>query len=123
MRFIAFNAAVLAALTTTTAAEARETGSISGTVSDDSGIEVPGAVVVLSGVELAGERTVASREDGSFRFDGIAPGRYELVVLWKGTAIYKAEVAVVLGSNTPVRVSASLTEMEVIEVVEIQPAV
>ncbi len=81
-------------------AEARETGDVLGTVTDAEGLPVPGAVLVLSGVELAGERTTTASDDGTFRFTGLNPGEYEIAVTRNDALIARAVVRVALETTT-----------------------
>ena len=51
-------------------------GSIYGTVKDNQGVIVPGAVLTL--LSQNEKRTVVTGEDGTFRFSAVAPGPYLL---------------------------------------------
>jgi len=105
-------------------AQAIETGNIQGVVLDEGEIEVPGAEVVLSGTELAGERRMTTPENGSFRFDGLSPGTYELNVTFKGATIARALVTVSLNTTTTVRIPAKMGGVsEEIEVVGYRPVI
>jgi TonB-dependent Receptor Plug Domain/Carboxypeptidase regulatory-like domain/TonB dependent receptor len=105
-------------------AYAIETGAIQGVVEDESGIPVPSAEIILSGVELAGERRVTTPESGVFRFDGLSPGVYDLTVLFKGATIARAEVRVALSTTTNARIPAKLGGIaEEVEVVGFRPVV
>ena len=53
---------------------------ISGLVSDESGIPLPGANLVLSGPSLEEPMGTAARADGEYSFAGLEPGRYQLEV-------------------------------------------
>lgn len=105
-------------------AYALETGNIQGTVEDETGVPVPGAEVVLGGADLAGERRSTTEGDGTFRFDGLSPGNYELNVLFKGATIARAEVRVSLGVTTNVPIPAKMGGVsEEIEVVGFKPVI
>lgn len=105
-------------------AQAIETGNIQGVVLDETEIEVPGAEVVLSGKDLAGERRMTTPQDGTFRFDGLSPGTYELNVTFKGATIARAEVTVNLSTTTNVRIPAKMGGVsEEIEVVGFKPVI
>ena len=99
---------LLAMLATVQVAEARETGAIQGVVEDEDGLPVPNATVTLGGTELAGERTTTTRGDGSYRFDDIAPGRYELSVTLNEALLARAEVRVALQTTTSARITANM---------------
>jgi len=65
-------------------AEAGETGNIRGHVEDDGGLAVPGADVILSGSELAGELATTTDDNGDFRFINLPPGTHSLRVVKPG---------------------------------------
>ncbi len=74
---------------------ASETSSgISGTVTDPTGAAVPEATVELR--QLAGNSTANTRTDkaGSFKFTGLAPGRYELRIQSAGFRLTSQQVEV-----------------------------
>ncbi|MEQ1501320.1 MAG: TonB-dependent receptor [Myxococcota bacterium] len=105
-------------------AQAIETGNIQGLVEDESGVPVPGAEVVMSGAELAGERRMTTAENGVFRFDGLSPGTYDLVVLFKGATVARAEVRVALGTTTNATIPAKMGGVsEELEVIGIKPVI
>lgn len=100
---------LLTMIATVQVAEARETGAIQGVVEDEDGLAVPNATVVLSGVELAGEITTTTRADGSYRFDNIAPGSYEIAVTLNDALLARAEVRVALQTTTSARITAIMS--------------
>ena len=57
-----------------------EGATISGLVSDESGIPLPGANLVLSGPSLEEPMGTAARADGEYSFAGLEPGSYQLEV-------------------------------------------
>ena len=59
-----------------TAAFSQTTGSIVGTVSDDSGAPLPGATVEARSPSLQGTKTVVTGADGSYRLSLLPPGSY-----------------------------------------------
>src|SRR5687767_14972087 len=60
------------------------TGTIAGTVTDESGAALPGAAVVITRVETGGTRAVTTDERGRFRAPGLEPGEYEIVAELQG---------------------------------------
>jgi hypothetical protein len=105
-------------------AHAIETGQIVGSVVDETGVPVPGAEVSLAGADVAGERKVTTPEDGSFRFDGLPPNTYQIVVTFKGAVIARAEVRVALNTTTNVPIPAKMGGVsEEVEVVGYKPVV
>jgi len=62
-------------------AQANITGSIRGSITDDSGNFLPGATVVLTGSPLGdNSRTAVANAEGIFRFNGIPVGSYSIYV-------------------------------------------
>lgn len=55
---------------------AQTTGSIVGTVSDDTGAPLPGATVEARGAALQGTKVVVTATDGSYRLSLLPPGSY-----------------------------------------------
>jgi hypothetical protein len=55
------------------------TGTIIGTVTDNTKAVVPGATVTVSGPALMGTRTVVTEADGSYRVPTLPPGTYALL--------------------------------------------
>ena len=62
---------------------------LSGTVYDASGARVPDAVVAVSSLDAKIRKTVATDEEGSFRFEGLPEGRYQVEVSKPGFALYQ----------------------------------
>src|SRR6266702_3445643 len=60
------------------------TGKITGVVTDSSGADVPNATVTVKSTSLMSPRTVTSQSDGSYLFDLLPPGTYELIVTATG---------------------------------------
>ena len=64
-----------------------QTGTIVGTVIDGTGAVVPGANVVLEGPGPEGRRTLATADNGFFKFDGVGTAKpYRILVSSKGFA-------------------------------------
>ena len=60
-------------------AHAQTTGSITGVVTDASGALMPGVTITLSGERLiAGPQTQVTDTGGSYRFDRLVPGNYDM---------------------------------------------
>ncbi|PYU91072.1 MAG: hypothetical protein DMG08_16245, partial [Acidobacteria bacterium] len=69
----------LACLLVSTAAHGQvSTASVNGTVRDSTGAVVPGANVLLRGVETGVERPTITNEVGNYLFLNILPGAYTL---------------------------------------------
>ena len=60
-------------------AQAQTTGSITGLVTDDSGAVLPGVTITLTGERLiGGAQTQVSDASGTYRFDRLVPGSYNV---------------------------------------------
>ena len=117
--FVSFCLAVsLAALSSTASAQVAITGKIAGTVTDASGAGVPGATVTVQGSALMAPRVAMTQADGSFLFDFVDIGTYDVTVRAKGfkTALEKG-VAITAGFNATLNIL--LTVGEVQETVEV----
>jgi hypothetical protein len=70
------------------AAAQSTTGSIQGIVRDNQGGVIPGATVTLRNVETNATRSLATADDGSYRFLNMAIGNYELTAELSGFSRY-----------------------------------
>jgi hypothetical protein len=59
-------------------AQSRETGAITGKVTDEQGAPLPGVNLTLSGEKLMGARATVSDANGDFRYPALPPGTYSL---------------------------------------------
>ena len=75
----------LVCLATPTYAQ-RTTGTIIGSVTDESGAVLPGVTVTLSGVAAQGKPVDATGPTGAYRFPSLAPGTYTLTFALAGFA-------------------------------------
>jgi len=57
---------------------------IRGTVTDPSGAAVPGAEVKATNTQTRVSATVTTKDDGSYEFLSLAPGKYEVIVTKNG---------------------------------------
>lgn len=117
--FVAFSLALTcAAFSSTSFAQVAITGKIAGTVSDSSGGGVPGATVTVQGSALMAPRIATTQADGSFLFDFVDIGTYDVTVTAKGfkTALEKG-VAISAGFNATLNISLALGEVQ--ETVEV----
>src|SRR5437879_6404843 len=68
------------------AVQAQNTAVIEGTVIDEQGGVMPGAMVTLRNVETGAERSVTTEADGKYRFPALQPGTYSLTTSLQGFA-------------------------------------
>ena len=70
---------IVCALAAATGAVAQgTTGSVNGTVSDNSGAVLPGVTVTATGPALMGAQSAVSNEQGQYRFPRLPPGMYRV---------------------------------------------
>lgn len=89
-------------------------GSIFVRVTDPHGAALPGATVTLSGdVLIGGDRTGLTGSDGAFRYPGLPPGRYTVLVELESFRSQRTEdVNVSVSATTSIDVSLSLEDIE-----------
>ncbi|MGB4703552.1 MAG: TonB-dependent receptor [Candidatus Saccharicenans sp.] len=70
--------------------QSRETGSITGTVTDESGSPLPGVTVTISSPSLMGTRSTVTDTRGVYRFPALPPGTYTIKAELQGfsTVVY-----------------------------------
>src|SRR5260370_38943167 len=78
---------------------ARQAGSISGKVVDQSGANIVGAVVKLIHQGESSEKEVTSGKDGQFVFSNVAPGDFRLTFSFPGLASQELSGTVRSGEN------------------------
>src|SRR5215475_4222021 len=83
------------------------TGKITGVVEDASGAALPGATITLTSPALMAERTTQSGPDGSYLFDFLPLGAYEITIAAKGFKSY-VQKDVVISSGFIATVSPHL---------------
>ena len=93
-------------------------GSISGTVVDQSGAVVAGALVKLTGKDSSTGQEVVSGKDGQFSFTNIAPGHFQVKISAQGFATRMTSGILQSGQNyivlgAALDVAAAETEVEV----------
>jgi hypothetical protein len=81
----------------------RTTGSIVGTVADESGAVLPGVTVTLSGAGVAGTPTTVTGETGTYRFPSLPPGTYRVsFTLTDFTTVNREDIVVPLGQTVEI---------------------
>ena len=88
-------------------AQTSTTGSIEGTVTDQTGAAVPGIAVKVSSSNLISAQTATTDESGRFRVSNLPPGKYTIIVeAEKGFAKFeRADVEVNLSRTSSIEVS------------------
>ncbi|BDU70215.1 membrane protein [Geothrix oryzae] len=115
-----FSALVLALVACPAALIGQSTTSsaLTGTILDQNGKPIQGAVVrVTSESLIGGSRTAVSSENGRYRIPILPPGRYAMTVEAKGFPTRKAEEVAELGKTTVVDFRLSPEASAVVEVV------
>jgi outer membrane receptor for ferrienterochelin and colicin len=75
-------------------------GQLRGTVYDQGGIAVPGAVVNITSPQLMGGRTADTDADGTYRFSALPPGSYRVEAQMAGMRPASVDVRVVAGQTS-----------------------
>jgi len=94
----------------------RQTGTVSGRITDKDGKPLAGATVSISGPAHMGFSSYVTQETGFFRFFGLEPGEYELLAEMPGFKSYIMPAVVVhVGRTTrlAIRFEEAPTEEEV----------
>ena len=115
-----FSALALALVAAPAALMAQSTTSsaISGTVLDQNGKPIPGALIrVTSDALIGGSRSVVTSENGRYRLPILPPGRYSMTVEAKGFPTRKASEVAELGKTTVVDFKLAPDSSAVVEVV------
>jgi hypothetical protein len=107
----------------TTALRAEDTGTISGIVVDQAGAPMVDVLVKVSGAVLPAGRTVRTSINGSYRFDYLLPGEYQIEVEAGSTAVSRRPAAVELGKDTQVDFVVGVALTESVTVSAATPAV
>ena len=74
------------------------TGTLRGTMTDDSGAVIPAANVTLTGKGVT--KSAQTQADGTYVFQGLAPGQYAVRAVLPGFAAFNKAVNVTAGSNS-----------------------
>src|ERR1039457_218023 len=89
------------------------TGTLRGTMTDDSGGVIPAANVTLTGKGVA--KTAQTQVDGSYVFQGLDPGQYTVKVAFPGFAPINKPVNVTAGGNlvVPIQMVVAADKQEI----------
>lgn len=108
---------ILSVVLSGAAAYAQFTGSVQGTVSDNSGSAISAAQVVLTNVDNKVSKTVVSDSSGTYRIPSLAPGNYSIVVTAEGFSSVKTAFTLSTAETRDVPIAMSVgavsTQVEV----------
>src|SRR5258708_23246864 len=100
-------------------AQVSTTGKITGTVTDSSSAAVPNAAVSVKSTALLVPRSTHTEADGSYLFDLLLPGAYELTVTAPGFNTYN-QTGIVLTAGFTATINSKLQVGEVTQVIKVQ---
>ncbi len=113
LRVTALGLSVLLAASTAFAQVSATTGSINGTVKDNTGGVLPGVTVTASSPSMQGTRTDVTNASGEYRFPAVPPGTYRLVVELAGFGSVNREgVNVGLGFTATVNIELGVATLQ-----------
>ena len=93
-----------------------DTGAVRGEVLDEGGLAIPGVVVTITGVNIAGELRTETDADGHFRFPTVPPGVHDVTFTKEGFAPTRTSATVRLDESTriPVVLQSAVGSMEIV---------
>jgi hypothetical protein len=94
------------------------TGTISGTVKDETGAVVPSATVTITNKATDFNRTISTNAEGLFSAPALLPGEYEVRAEMTGFRVIVRPATVIAGSGTTVDISLSLGSTQEVVTVE-----
>ena len=104
------------------AAQDYTSGGISGTVTDETGNPVAGATVTATSDAQGFTRTATTGASGTFRFNNLPTGTYDLTVTGGNLADYRADdVTVLAGQSVALDIVASTTAVIVVTGAQLAP--
>src|SRR5207247_4033673 len=106
-------------LAQTLTAQESTNGKIAGTVTDSSGAAVPGAAVSVKSDALLAARSTHTEADGSYLFDLLPPGSYELTVTAPGFRT-QSQTGILLTAGVTATVNSKMPVGDVTQVVKVE---
>ncbi len=91
------------------AAFSQTTGTVEGTVTDQSNSPLPGVTVELASPNLQGTRSAVTSADGRYRFPSVPPGPYTVTAELTGFGKVQKRATVTLDATAQVHLSLSLS--------------
>jgi hypothetical protein len=82
-------------------------GSLVGTVTDESGLAVPGATVTITHTETNQKRDATTNTTGGYNFTNIPTGTYQVEIALPGFQTFRAR-GIIVQQNNSVRIDAKL---------------
>jgi outer membrane receptor protein involved in Fe transport len=90
----------------------RTTGSIVGTVTDDTGAILPGVTVAIKGPTIVGTQTALTSDKGRYIFQALPPGSYDITFTLSGfSTLNRQGVRVGVGATQEVNVALKLSQL------------
>ncbi len=90
-------------------AQSTAVSQVSGVIQDATGAAIPGAVVTITNVDTAADRSLVTAEDGSYTFANLPVGPYRLNVSKDGFTTYvRSGIVLQVNSNPQINVSMKL---------------
>jgi len=112
-----FVAALVLAISVTAFAQGTQTGSLSGTVTDQDGLALPGVTVTVTSTALQGARTTVTDGNGVYSLPGLPSGEYMVRFEMPGLRTLEARQQIAVGQ--PARVDGTLQLAGVSETVQV----
>lgn len=110
-----FCAAILAALVLGVAPASAQltTGTIAGTVNDETGAALPGAAVTITNVDTGLARTIFTNESGRYQATSLPTGSYEVTATMDGFGtVVRRGVGLAIGQNAVVDLKLSVATLQ-----------
>jgi hypothetical protein len=105
---------LLLCFTVSLAEAQRLTGTIRGTVTDETGAVLPGAAVdIESPALIGGVQSMITTDSGVYHFPALAPGTYTATYSMQGFQVIRREgIVVTIGTTTTVNITLSISTVE-----------
>ena len=117
-RRIMLASCLLAVIAAVPAFAQRTTGTLVGSVKDESGAVLPGVSVALTGANIVGTQTTTTNEQGFFRFAALPPGSYDAAFSLGGFATLRRQ-GIRLGVGSTEEINAALKVSQLSEEVTV----
>src|SRR5262249_31005252 len=88
---------------------AQTTGTVEGTITDQSGAALPGVSIELSSPNLQGVRSAVTSADGRYRFPSVPPGSYKVTAELSGFGKVQKNATVTLDATAQVNMQLSIS--------------